>query len=298
MKSWKVVLFAFLLLLTSAVVLGWLWLTQRTVGAYFDSAGVRLHYTDEGSGPPVILLHGFAVNADLNWRTPGITEKLRQDFRVISLDLRGHGLSGKPHDPNRYGLEMLRDVLRLMDHLQLERAHVVGYSLGGVIALRLATLYPERLLSLSLLGAGWEAPENSAFMKAVPKLVASLQAGKGITPLSGQLGEGRAKPGWLHTWSVKLLTRYFNDQQALAAVILGIGELTFPESELANLTLPVCAIVGDRDPMRAGVEALAQRVPSVRFTLVEDADHIALARRQETVQVLRDFLRNATSAVK
>ena len=64
------------------------WLTERVEGRYFDSDGVRLHFTDEGFGPPVILLHGFAVNADLNWRLPGVTQALTPEFRVISLDLR------------------------------------------------------------------------------------------------------------------------------------------------------------------------------------------------------------------
>jgi pimeloyl-ACP methyl ester carboxylesterase len=128
--------------------------TRRVCGQWLDADGVRLHYTDEGAATPVVLLHGFAVNADLNWRPPGITAALVRGFRVIALDLRGHGLSDKPHDPGRYGMEMLEDIPRLLDHPGIERAHVVGYSLGGIITLKLAATHPERLLSAAVLGAG------------------------------------------------------------------------------------------------------------------------------------------------
>jgi pimeloyl-ACP methyl ester carboxylesterase len=118
------------------------WITDRVEGHYFESGGVRLHFTDEGSGPPVVLLHGFAVNADLNWRLPGVTQALTPEFRVISLDLRGHGLSGKPHEPEQYGRLMADDVIALLDHLGIEKAHVVGYSLGGIwVGFRVGTRY-------------------------------------------------------------------------------------------------------------------------------------------------------------
>lgn len=72
-------------------------ITHRVEGRCFDSNGVCLRYTVEGEGESVVLLHGFAVNADINWRLPGITQALAKEFRVIAMDLRGPGLSGKPH---------------------------------------------------------------------------------------------------------------------------------------------------------------------------------------------------------
>lgn len=265
-------------------------LTHRTEGKYFDSNGIIIHYTDEGQGTPVILLHGFAVNADLNWRLPGIIRNLKQDFRVISLDLRGHGLSSKPHEVSQYGLEMVGDVVRLMDHLQLKKAHIVGYSLGGMITLKFASLYPERVISIALLGVGWERPDNSAFLKALPQIEKSLSEGKGIKPLSSHLGDDRPKPGFLHTWSVKILTRYFNDNLALLGVVKGLGEITLTEEELKNLSMPILLIVGNRDPMKQGALELAKLVNHARLIVLEGADHITLARRKETVAALRSFL--------
>ena len=85
----------------------WYLLIHRVEGSFVVLEGVPIHYTTEGEGEPVVLLHGFAVNADLNWRLVGITERLATEFRVIAVDQRGHGLSGKPHEPASYGMELV-----------------------------------------------------------------------------------------------------------------------------------------------------------------------------------------------
>ena len=121
---------------------------------YFDSNGVRIHYTDEGTGEPVLLIHGFTADIVLQWDLPGIRQALARDFRVIAFDNRGHGKSDKPHDAAKYGTEMVEDAVRLLDHLKIQKAHVVGYSMGGLITLKLAVMHPERLLSATLGGAG------------------------------------------------------------------------------------------------------------------------------------------------
>jgi pimeloyl-ACP methyl ester carboxylesterase len=101
---------------------------------FFTSEGVRIRYVDVGRGEPVVLVHGFSSSLDANWRSLGIIEKLSKDFRVIALDCRGHGESDKPHDAASYGINMIEDVTRLLDHLAVRRAHIVGYSMGGAIA--------------------------------------------------------------------------------------------------------------------------------------------------------------------
>src|SRR5579883_1762190 len=95
----------------------------------FDSNGVKIHYTVEGKGEPVLLIHGFAANADFNWRQPGVIKALAENYKVIALDNRGHGQSGKPHDIAKYGEEMAEDAVRLLDHLGIKKAHIVGYSM-------------------------------------------------------------------------------------------------------------------------------------------------------------------------
>src|SRR5512132_488395 len=93
---------------------------------YFDAAGVRLRYVEQGAGEPVVLVHGFTNTLEI-WARNGIVQDLSKTYRVIAFDLRGHGKSDKPHEPARYGREMGIDVVRLLDHLGIQQAHVVGY---------------------------------------------------------------------------------------------------------------------------------------------------------------------------
>lgn len=285
-----ILLMAIVIVALAMTAAGWLVLTQRAEGRYFESAGVRLHYTDEGRGEAVILLHGFAVNADLNWRLPGLLGRLRGRFRLIALDLRGHGLSAKPQAPDAYGTEMIADVVRLMDHLQIQTAHIVGYSFGGFLALKFAVDHPERLRSVALIGAGWEPPNNSVFLAAIPKLQRALRQGHSIGPLSEHLGGRRASPSILHAGSVHLMTGYFNDSLALAALLEGLPQLTVQEPELSRIHRPVLAIVGELDPFRPSANALCGRLADYRMILVAGVDHLALATNEETQGTLLRFL--------
>ena len=136
---------------------------SRAGEPYFNSNGVKIHYTDEGQGEPVLLIHGFAADIVTNWGVPGIRKALAKEYRVIAIDNRGHGKSDKPHDAAKYGMEMVEDAVRLLDHLKIKKAHVIGYSMGGIITLKLAATHPERLRSATLGGAGWmREPDLSA----------------------------------------------------------------------------------------------------------------------------------------
>jgi pimeloyl-ACP methyl ester carboxylesterase len=116
----------------------------------FVSKGVKLRYIVDGQGPPVVLIHGLTADAKLQWADPGIIKALARDNRVIAMDCRGHGKSDKPHEPAAYGIEMVEDVCRLLDHLDIKRANIVGYSLGGSIALKLLVAHPDRCSSVIL----------------------------------------------------------------------------------------------------------------------------------------------------
>src|SRR5437879_4243175 len=124
-------------------------------GDEFSSDGVKIHYVTEGTGEPVILIHGLYSSAMMNWEFPGITKELAKQFQVIALDNRGHGDSGKPKAEGEYGEKMVEDVVRLMDHLHIAKADVVGYSMGGMIAMKLVTMHPERVRTVVLGGMGW-----------------------------------------------------------------------------------------------------------------------------------------------
>jgi alpha-beta hydrolase superfamily lysophospholipase len=110
---------------------------------FFQSNGVSIRYLIAGHGEPVILVHGWSASAEM-W--PELMNDLAKDHLVIAMDCRGHGKSDKPHDSSQYGSEMSNDVVRLMDHLELQKVHVVGYSMGCGIVMRLLVDHPDRLL--------------------------------------------------------------------------------------------------------------------------------------------------------
>jgi pimeloyl-ACP methyl ester carboxylesterase len=96
----------------------------------FDSNGVKIAYFVQGQGEPVVLIHGWLSSAGVNWALPGISGLLAKDHQVIALDVRGHGLSDKPTKEEAYGPELVEDIVRLLDHLKIKKAHIVGYSMG------------------------------------------------------------------------------------------------------------------------------------------------------------------------
>ena len=122
---------------------------------FFDSDGVKIHYETFGQGKPIVLVHGFAGNLDGNWVRTGWVETLEPVRWVVALDCRGHGQSDKPHDPDAYGAEnMAQDVLRLMDHLNIDKADLFGYSMGAGIATYLLAHHRERFTSVIVGGIG------------------------------------------------------------------------------------------------------------------------------------------------
>jgi len=122
---------------------------------FFNSNGVRIRYVDHGTGEPVVLVHGYTNVIERAWIETGVLPNLAKDHRVIALDLRGHGKSDKPHDPKAYA-ELGQDVVRLLGHLNIPQAHIVGYSLGGVITAKLLTTNPDRFITSTLGGSSGE----------------------------------------------------------------------------------------------------------------------------------------------
>jgi pimeloyl-ACP methyl ester carboxylesterase len=219
----------------------------------FDSDGVKIHYLVEGKGEPVILIHGLLVNAKLNWEWPGIIAELAKNHRVIALDCRGHGLSDKPTGEDQYGVKMVDDVVRLMDHLDIKNADVVGYSMGGMITMKLMVLHPERVRSAVLGGMGW------------------MEDGRNLFP-----GVKEGKP-----------------QNATEACILGFKGLAVSAKDVQGIKTPFIVIVGDNDPLRQKfVEPLQKLRPDVPVEIVQGADHLSCVNQLQFKEDIKGFLNN------
>ena len=146
--------------LLTALVLLWVFAYPSSsiaspVSQTFDANGVKLHYLIEGTGEPVVLIHGLDSSARINWQMPGTIDAIARDHQVIALDLPGFGQSDKPVEAQAYGLQWVEDVILLLDHLNIRKAHIVGYSMGGMVALKLIAEHPDRVLSGTLGGVGW-----------------------------------------------------------------------------------------------------------------------------------------------
>jgi pimeloyl-ACP methyl ester carboxylesterase len=240
--------------------------------ASFDSKGVKIHYRVDGDGEPVVLIHGFAINGTTQWVLPGIVKSLAKDFRVITIDNRGHGLSEKPHDATMYGLELVEDVARLLDHLKIDKAHIVGYSMGGLIALKFVITHPERVISATLGGMGLLRPTQEPMLA---ELADALENGKGFGPLLHWLTPpGRARAADHQVAFANKVLLASNDSKAMAALMRGAldAKLDITDEELNTIRAPMIAIVGDMDPLKKHVDELKKSVPALRVVVVP-GDH-------------------------
>jgi pimeloyl-ACP methyl ester carboxylesterase len=117
--------------------------------------GVKIHYFVQGSGEPVVLIHAWLSSAESIWVRPGTMAQLAKHNRVIALDLAGYGESDKPDKASAYGNAWIEQVYQLMNHLNIRKAHIVGYSMGSMVALKFIVAHPDRTLSGLLGGMGY-----------------------------------------------------------------------------------------------------------------------------------------------
>ena len=241
----------------------------------FDSDGIRLHFELHGpeGGPPIVLVHGFASDYQLNWVGTRWQETLtKAGHRVIGLDCRGHGSSDKPHDPDAYALEMMAaDVRRLLDHLEITTVNYLGYSMGAKIGVQSMLDFPKRLERLVLGGVGW----GGAF-RAASEIATALRGGPIDGPAARTFYEfAKARPS--------------NDLEALAACILGPQPEPDPAA-LAKITNPVLVAVGDQDDVVADVDRLIENIPTAKLVTIAGRNHMSAVPAGEFKKAALEFL--------
>ncbi len=240
---------------------------------FFDSAGVALRFVDAGRGEPVVLLHSFTGSFERDFVACGLFAALVPRYRVIGLDLRGHGGSGKPHDPRHYGREMALDVVRLLDHLRLAKAHIVGYSLGAHITAQFVTLHPERCASATLGGAPgrrhWSIDDDRRVAIEADELDQGLLSAQ-LLRLRPQ-NEPPPDDDAIRARTAVYLTG--NDPQALAAVRRANRDQVIRDEQLASAGVPILGIVASGDRYLAEFREQATRVCRVELVIIEGATH-------------------------
>jgi pimeloyl-ACP methyl ester carboxylesterase len=245
--------------------------------ASFANGGVEIAYLDAGEGDPIVLVHGFASTKEVNWLNPSWVATLTRDGRrVIALDNRGHGASGKLYDPSAYhSATMADDVRALLDHLKIARADVMGYSMGARITAFLAVKHPERVRSAVLGGLGIRLVEGVG----LPESIADALEAPSLDDVRDPTGR---------------VFRIFADQtksdlRALAACIRGSRQ-TLGRAEVAALRAPVLVAVGTKDQVAGNGQQLAALIPGARALDIPDRDHMLAVGDKVFKQGVIDFL--------
>jgi pimeloyl-ACP methyl ester carboxylesterase len=239
------------------------------------------------------MLHGYTGTLDRHFVGPGVFAKVAADHRAIAMDLRAHGKSGKPHDPKAYGDVMAQDVIRLLDHLKIPKAHIVGYSLGAVIAGRLATTNPDRLLSVAFVGRGPIRSITIADKKFVEDSIAEMESDLPFRSLAVAVQEvGKPLPPDDELRKLVAPLVAVNDVKALAAMWRGGAFLLTEDRALKAARFPMIEVVGTLDPAVKDVEPLRRDHPQIKTLVLEGATHGGAASvlgRSELMSALREL---------
>lgn len=266
----------------------------------FDSNGLKIRYVTEGAGEAVVLIHGWMADSSMWGRDPSgntrLNTKNTDGFRLIALDCRGHGQSDKPHDPAAYGPEMAADVVRLLDHLRIEKAHLVGYSSGAFIAGWVAANHPGRVLSVVYAGqAPLVAGANATGTSEVDIFAKLVDEG-------GDLGTyiiAVTPPGWPKPTvdQAKAMAKFrFDGKDVLAFALAGRGfkALEVTAERLKECPAPVLFIHGGNESayVKDRVAAVRALLGRGEVRIIEGGDHMTTLIKPEFGSAIMTFLRS------
>lgn len=249
----------------------------------FTADGVTLRFRELGTGEPVLLIHGYTATLE---SLSGVANLFSPTHRVIALDVRGFGGSTKFSDTARFGQLMVDDVIRLMDHLRVARAHLVGHSMGAVIAANVAARYPSRVTSASLL-AGPFYSDKATFAKETSRWASDLESGRGLTNFIQWLFP-KMPPAMAATVSEQAATG--NDLGSLIAVMQSLPELAL--AGLRTDAEKALVVVGTGDPLHPLSVAFAKASPGARLLEIAGADHLNVMGHADAVRAMRDLARD------
>jgi pimeloyl-ACP methyl ester carboxylesterase len=246
--------------------------------------GVTLRYRELGAGDPVLLIHGYS--AALESQTP-LANALAATNRVVALDVRGFGKSSKFAEPARFGQWLVDDVVRLMDHLKIARAHLVGHSMGALISANAAARYPARVSSATLI-AGPFYRDKPTFTREAARWVADLEGGEGLTNFLQWLFP-KMDPAMAAVMSGQAMKA--NDLPSLIAVMRTLPELAI--AGLPSQAVPSVVAVGSGDPFHPLSLEFAKASPGAKLVEIDGADHINIAASPDVLRAMRELIQRA-----
>jgi pimeloyl-ACP methyl ester carboxylesterase len=256
---------------------------EALIGApeqWFITDDVTMRYKVIGQGEPLLLLHGYTDRVEM-WA--GMADSLARDFRVIVPDVRGFGFSSKFGDPSDYGRKMVDDLVALLGHLQVDKFHVAGYSMGGVLSAHLALDHPDRVRSATFAaGAFW--PDSARAAQAVGPHVDALERGEGLFPFFEFI---------LPTWSDSAIRAAIpplwsaNDSASLVASMRGFLPLMIDSTRLATARTPAIAVVSVKDRVHPQSQFVARHWPGLELIELQTRDHSDIFLAPELLEAIR-----------
>jgi pimeloyl-ACP methyl ester carboxylesterase len=248
--------------------------------------GGRIDFETVGHGHPLVLLHGFFGDRT-SWRSAGYVDALAAKFSLILIDARGHGGSDAPHDTDSYRIDrQVHDVLTVLDALGIDQAALWGASMGGTIGLHLLARHPQRLTALITGGAHAERiPADPAEVQREAELFRT----EGTAPFITWLERQGPLPSWLRN------VMRSADAHALAALNTALACPDNILGTLAQASVPVLLLAGDRDPRLAAIRRTAAQIPSATLIELPDCGHLdTFVRNDLTLPLVLPFLSNHT----
>jgi pimeloyl-ACP methyl ester carboxylesterase len=245
--------------------------------ASFRNGSIEIAYLDEGAGEPIVLVHGFASTKEVNWINPGWVKTLTgAGRRVIALDNRGHGASSKLYDPAAYhSAFMAEDVRALLDHVGLQRADIMGYSMGARIGAFLAVDHSTYVRSLVLGGLGIRLVNGVGLSENVADALEAPSLADVADPT------GRAFRSFAQQTK--------SDLKALAACIRGSRQ-TLTSDQVASIRAPVLVAVGTQDEVAGSAQELVALIPGARALDILNRDHMLSVGDKTFKTGVLDFL--------
>ena len=243
-------------------------------GYFTTSDGVKIHYLVAGKGVPVILIHGYTGSAEGNWFSNGIALALAKNHMVVAIDCRNHGKSDKPQP---MGPGKAEDVIEMMDHLKIQKAHFHGYSMGGGIVSRLLAMIPERIITAGFGGSGVQEVD--------PDIRAKIPADKeGPDPqeaeASARLRARRAQDLGMSVDDLNKQMEARRQQQRTALEAARTqaasrpAQATGPALDLKKITFPVMAVNGEFDRPNAKTHRLWRELPNFTNIVLPGKSHL------------------------
>jgi len=243
----------------------------------FIHNGVEIAFREQGKGDPVVLVHGFASNMEVNWVAPGWFSTIAgAGRRAIAIDNRGHGQSTKFYDPAAYHSALMAgDVAALMNHLGIARADIFGYSMGARIAAFCALAAPARVRSAILGGLGSNLVTGAGLYDGIAEALEAPSL-EDVSDVKGYMFRSFAE-------------QTMSDLKALAACMRGSRQ-TLSKEEVAKISVPVLVAVGTNDPIAGSARALAELIPGAEALDIPGRDHMLAVGDRAFKQGALDFL--------